>query len=114
MLAMENIMTRKKTKLNQWLMHVACCMLHVATKVEGKKLPSLRHPFDTQIYEAMHNAVSQRCPKNQGVCWIQWPAISICFGCWAAHTRSYTMHKGFIQAMWNGDVTAARIIQETK
>ena len=40
-------------------------MLHVATKVEGKKLPSLHHPFDIQIYEAMNNALSQLCPKNK-------------------------------------------------
>ena len=49
MLATENIMTakEKETKLYQWL------MLHVATKVEveGEKLLSLHHPFETQINE---------------------------------------------------------------
>jgi len=49
----------KEKDLYEWL------MLHVATKVEGEKLLSLHHPFDTQINEAMNNAVSRRCPKNK-------------------------------------------------
>ena len=40
-------------------------MLHVATKVEGEKLLSLHHRFDTQINEAMNIAVLRRCPKNK-------------------------------------------------
>ena len=40
-------------------------MLHVATKVEGEKLLSLHHRFDTQINEAMNNAMSRRCSKNK-------------------------------------------------
>ena len=40
-------------------------MFNVAAKVEGKKLLSLYHPFDTQINEAMNNAVSRRCPNNK-------------------------------------------------
>ena len=51
----------KETKLYQWL------MLHVATKVEGEKLLSLHHPFDTQINEAKNNAESRRCPKQKQV-----------------------------------------------
>jgi hypothetical protein len=49
----------KEKDLYEWL------MLHVATKVEGEKLLSLHHPFDTQINEAMNNAVSRQCPKNK-------------------------------------------------
>ena len=49
----------KEKDLYEWL------MLHVATKVEGEKLLSLHHPFDTQINEAMNNAVSRRCPKHK-------------------------------------------------
>ena len=40
-------------------------MFNVAAKVEGEKLLSLYHPFDTQINEAMNNAVSRQCPKNK-------------------------------------------------
>ena len=40
-------------------------MKNVATKVEGEKLLSLYHPFDTQMNEGMNNAVSRRCPKNK-------------------------------------------------
>ena len=40
-------------------------MFNVAAKVEGEKLLSLYHPFDTQINEAMNNAVSRRCPNNK-------------------------------------------------
>ncbi len=40
-------------------------MVNVARKVEGEKLLSLYHPFDTQVNEGMSNAVSQRCPKNK-------------------------------------------------
>ena len=50
----------KGKNLYEWL------MLHVATKVEGKRLPSLYHPFDKQINEAMDNAVSRRCPRKKG------------------------------------------------
>ena len=40
-------------------------MVNVARKVEGEKLRSLYHPFDTQMNEGMNSAVSQRCPKNK-------------------------------------------------
>jgi hypothetical protein len=40
-------------------------MWHIATKVKGEKLQSLHHPFDTQINEAMNNAVLQRCPMTR-------------------------------------------------
>jgi hypothetical protein len=40
-------------------------MKNEATKVEGEKLLSLYHPFDTQMNEGMNNAVSRRCPKNK-------------------------------------------------
>ena len=43
---------RKQNQLYEWL------MLHVATNIEGEKLLSLHHPFDTQINEAIDNAVS--------------------------------------------------------
>ena len=42
------------------------------------------------------------------------PSISSGFGCWATHTRSNTMHKEYIQATWNADVSTARILLETK
>jgi hypothetical protein len=42
----------KETKLYEWLMK------NEATKVEGEKLLSLYHPFDTQMNERMNNAVS--------------------------------------------------------
>ena len=61
----------------------------------------------------MNNAVSRQSLK-QCVCWVRWPAISSFFGRWAAHRRSYTIYKGCVQAMWNGDVTTARILLETK
>ena len=47
-------MTRKR-KQNQ--LYYERLMLHVATNIEGKKLLSLHHPFDTQINEAIDNAV---------------------------------------------------------
>ena len=38
---------------------------NVSKKVEGEKLKALHHPFDTQMNEAMNNAVARRCPKNK-------------------------------------------------
>jgi hypothetical protein len=53
----------KETKLYQWL------MLHVATKVEGEKLLSLHHPFDTQINEAMNDVLkTPRCLLDPVAC----------------------------------------------
>ena len=34
-------------------------------RMEGEKLKALHHPFDTQMNEAMNNAVARRCPKNK-------------------------------------------------
>jgi calcineurin-like phosphoesterase family protein len=49
----------KEKEFYEWL------MFHVSTKVEGEKLLSLHHPFDTQINEAMNNAVLRRCLENK-------------------------------------------------
>jgi len=56
----KNHVMKTERPLYDWL------MFNVAAKVEGEKLLSLYHPFDTQINEAMNNAVSRRCPKNKG------------------------------------------------
>ena len=37
---------------------------NVSKKMEGEKLKALHHPFDTQMNEAMNNAVARRCPKK--------------------------------------------------
>ena len=95
------------------MVDVACCMLQ--RKSKAKSCYHCIIPLTLRLAnEAMKNAVSQRCPKK-GVCWIRKPAISSCFGCWAVHTRSYTIQKGCVQAMWNGYfTTTARILPETK
>ena len=33
--------------------------------MEGEKLKALHHPFDTQMNDAMNNAVATRCPKTK-------------------------------------------------
>ena len=38
---------------------------NVSKKMEGEKLKALHHPFDTQMNEAMNNAVARRCPKTK-------------------------------------------------
>jgi methylthioribose-1-phosphate isomerase len=38
---------------------------NVGKRMEGEKLKALHHPFDTQMIEAMNNAVARRCPKNK-------------------------------------------------
>jgi hypothetical protein len=56
-LVKENIEDNKE--MFDWLIE------NVSKKMEGEKLKALHHPFDTQMNEAMNNAVARRCPKTK-------------------------------------------------
>ena len=42
-----------------------CLIENFGKRMEGEKLKALHHPFDTQMNEAMNNAVARHCPKNK-------------------------------------------------
>ena len=89
-------------------------MKNVATKVEGEKLLSLYHPFDTQMNEGMNNAVSRRCPKNKvfsGSGGLKYRVASVAG---QKDTRSHKIQLRCIQTMWNENVPTARILLETE